>query len=59
MKLNLKQGVIYLALAFVAVMIWSDPRGASDTIGPFLGDVGRFFATILDKGSDFVSGLGD
>lgn len=59
MNLNLKQGLVYLALAFIAVSIWSDPSAASDTIGPFLGDVGEFFATTLDKGADFVSGLGD
>lgn len=59
MKLNLKQGLIYLALAFVVMNIWNDPNSSSDSMGSFLGDTGDFMAQALDKGAEFVGRLVD
>jgi hypothetical protein len=56
-KLNLKQGLIYLALAFVIMNIWNDPNSSSDSMGSFLGDTGDFFAQALDKGAEFFGDL--
>lgn len=57
--MKLKQGLIYLALAFVIVSIWRDPSSSSDSMGSFLGDTGDFFAQALEKGSEFFSHLVD
>ena len=34
MKVNLKQWIVWLTIAFVVVFIYRDPSGASDAIGP-------------------------
>ena len=47
MKVNLRQWFVWLMVAFVIVFIYRDPRGASDAIGPFLGDIGHFIMTPL------------
>jgi hypothetical protein len=55
----MKQGLIYLALAFVIMNIWNDPNRSSDSMGSFLGDTGHFFAQALDKGAEFFGDLVD
>lgn len=57
--MKLKQGLIYLALAFVIVSIWQDPSSSSNSMGSFLGDTGDFFARALEKGSQFFGHLVD
>ena len=57
MKVNMKQGLIYLALAFVIMSIWNDPNRSSDSMGSFLGDTSHFFAQALDKGAEFFGDL--
>ena len=54
---NLKQGLIYLVLAFVVMTIWNDPNNSSDSMGAFLGDTGDFMAQVLDKGAEFFGDL--
>jgi len=56
-KLNMKQVLLYLIIAFVIVSIWKDPSGSSKTAGTFLGMVGSFFVDLVNKISDFVKGL--
>ena len=56
-KLNLKQILIYLVIAFVVVSVWKDPSGSASTAGRFLGNVGNFFVALIDKGSSFIKGL--
>jgi hypothetical protein len=56
-RLNLKQGLIYLALAFIAVSIWQDPQSSSDSMGAFLGNAGEFFTNAVDRGAAFVGDL--
>ena len=55
--MKLKQGLIYLALAFVIMSIWNDPSRSSDSMGSFLGDTGDFFSQALDKGAEFFGDL--
>jgi hypothetical protein len=57
MKITWKGIFATLAVTFVIVFVWRDPRGASAAIGPFLGDVGHFLAALLDKTAAFLSGL--
>ena len=57
MKLNLKQVVLYLIIAFVLVSVWKDPSGSSTQAGHFLGMVGTFFVDLVNKISTFVKGL--
>jgi len=56
-KLNLKQILIYLVIAFVVVSVWKDPSGSASIAGRFLGNVGNFFVALIDKGSSFIKGL--
>jgi hypothetical protein len=56
-KLDLKQLLIYLVIAFVIVSIWKDPSGSADTAGNFLGNVGNWFVDLIDKSSSFIKGL--
>lgn len=55
--MKLKQGLIYLALAFVIMSIWNDPNRSSDSMGSFLGDTSHFFSQALDKGAEFFGDL--
>lgn len=56
-KINIKQIVLYLVIAFVVVSIWKDPSGSASRAGDFLGNVGNFFVDLIDKGSSFIKGL--
>jgi hypothetical protein len=57
MAISLKQGLVYLAIAFVIVSIWNNPDNSSESMGAFLGDVGHFFNTFVDKSAQFIGGL--
>jgi hypothetical protein len=54
---TIKKILIYLALAFVIVSIWTDPAGSAAAAGNFLSSVGTFFSAAVDKGSAFLKGL--
>ena len=56
---TLRKALIYLSVAFVVVSIWRDPAGSADAAGSFLGTVGDFFSTVIDKVSTFLRGLAD
>lgn len=56
---TLRKALIYLSFAFVIVSIWHDPAGSADAAGNFLGSVGGFFSTVIDKASTFLRGLAD
>jgi hypothetical protein len=56
---TLRKILVYLALAFVIVSVWSDPAGSANAAGNFLHEVGGFFSTAIDKGSAFLKGLSD
>lgn len=59
MKVNVKRLLVILIVAFVIVFIYTDPRGASDAIGPFLGDVGNLVTNGIHSGAEFLAGFGD
>ena len=59
MAINVKQAAMYLAVSFLAVSIWQDPHGSSESMGSFLGSAGDLFTNVVDKGADFVDGLVD
>jgi hypothetical protein len=54
---TLRKAIIYLSFAFVVVSVWRDPAGSADAAGNFLGSVGNFFSTVIDKVSTFLRGL--
>ncbi|HVW34544.1 MAG TPA: hypothetical protein VHL53_18570 [Acidimicrobiia bacterium] len=58
MAINLKQWFVWLTMAFVVVFIYRDPRGASDAIGPFLGDIGHLVTNVIHSGAEFLAGFG-
>ncbi|GEM_PF-4743155 len=58
MAINLRQWFVWLTIAFVVVFIYRDPTGASDAIGPFLGDIGRLVTNVIHSGAEFLAGFG-
>ena len=52
-----KRILIWLAVAFIIVSIWQHPQTTSQEMGNFLGDVGHFLITVMDKIAQFLSGL--
>jgi hypothetical protein len=54
---TIRKTLIYLSAAFVVVSIWRDPAGSANAAGNFLGSVGNFFSTAIDKVSTFLRGL--
>ena len=59
MKLDVKQLIIYLSVAFIVVAIWKDPSGSAGVAGNFLGSVGSFLTSVIDKSLTFLKGLSD
>ena len=57
MKLNVKQILIYLTIAFVIVTIWNSPTTTGNSVGDFLGAVGSWLADVVDRGASFLQGL--
>jgi hypothetical protein len=49
----------YLFVAFVVIRLWQDPSGSADATVNFINSIGSFFASAIDKISQFVQGLGD
>ena len=56
---SVKKAIIYLSVAFVIISVWRDPAGSARVAGDFLGTVGGFFSTVIDKVASFIKGLGD
>jgi hypothetical protein len=50
--------VLYLLTAFFVIRLWQDPRGAADATVNFIGSIGSFFSSAIDKLSQFFRGLG-
>jgi hypothetical protein len=49
----------YLVVAFMVIRLWQDPSGAADSTVNFIGSIGSFFATAVDKLSQFARSLGN
>jgi hypothetical protein len=56
-EISLKRILVWLAVIFVIVSIWADPRGTAQSVGPFLSDVGHFLQQVFAKVAAFLSGL--
>jgi hypothetical protein len=56
-KIDLKQLLLYLIIAFVIVSIWNNPSGSAERAGDFLGSVGNWLVDLIDKSSSFIKGL--
>lgn len=56
-KIDLKQLLLYLIIAFVIVSIWNNPTGSAERAGDFLGNVGNWLVDLIDKSSSFIKGL--
>ena len=54
---TMKKMAIYMAFTFALLSIWHDPAGAADAAGEFVGGLGNFFATALDKFTTFAKNL--
>jgi hypothetical protein len=52
-----KRILVWLAVAFIIVSIWQHPQTTSQEMGNFLGEVGHFLTTVIDKLAQFLSGL--
>ena len=51
-----KLGLVVLS-AFLVLSFWNNPAAAATTFGDFVGDVGGFFSTVIDKCAEFVRSL--
>ena len=51
-----KLGFTVLVL-FLLISFWSNPGGSANAFNDFVGDVGGFFSTVIDKSAEFVKGL--
>jgi hypothetical protein len=49
----------YLLVAFLVIRLWQDPAGSADATVRFVGSIGSFFASAVNKLSEFVRGLGN
>lgn len=56
---TLKKLLLYLAVGFALLMLWNDPSGAARSATGFIGDIGDFSASVIDKVSRFVIELFD
>lgn len=46
---HVKRLLVGLLLFLAVLTIWNDPAGAAQATTEFVGDVGRFFSTVIDK----------
>jgi hypothetical protein len=56
-KVNVKQILIYLVIAFVILSIWNSPTTTGNNVGDFLSSFGSWIGDLVDRFSQFVSGL--
>ena len=57
MKLNVKQLLIYLTIAFVVLSIWNSPTTTGNSVGDFFGALGSWLSDVVSRGADFIQGL--
>jgi hypothetical protein len=50
--------VLYLMASFLVIRLWQDPAGSGHATVNFIGSIGSFFSSAVDKLSQFVRGLG-
>jgi hypothetical protein len=42
---------------FLVISFWSNPSGSATAFADFVGDVGGFFSTVIDKTAEFIKSL--
>lgn len=57
MKIDAKKGLMFVAIAFLALSVWNNPGGTAQSFSSFLGDVGGWVEDAIDKGTEFFRGL--
>jgi len=48
----------YLLVAFLVIRLWQDPAGSAAATVKFIGSIGSFFSSAINKLSEFVRSLG-
>jgi hypothetical protein len=48
---------LYVLGAFLLLQLWQDPSGAAQATTDFIGGIGHFFASVIDKIGEFAKGL--
>ena len=48
---------MYLGIAYFVIKLWQDPYGSARATMSFIGGVGHFFASVINKISTFARGL--
>lgn len=46
---HVKRLLFWLLILLAVLTVWNDPAGAAKATTDFIGDVGRFFATLIEK----------
>jgi hypothetical protein len=49
---------LYLFVAFIVIRLWQDPAGSGHAMVDFIGSIGSFFSSAVDKLGEFVRSLG-
>jgi hypothetical protein len=52
-----KKLAVTVLVIFLLISFWSNPAGSADAFGDFVGNVGGFFSSVIDKGAQFVKAL--
>ncbi|MFM2069901.1 MAG: hypothetical protein RLZZ623_164 [Actinomycetota bacterium] len=42
---------------FLVISFWSNPSGSATAFADFIGEVGGFFSSVIDKTAAFIHGL--
>jgi hypothetical protein len=56
-KLNVKQVLVYLTIAFVVVTVWNAPDATGRSVGDFLGSAGAWLSDVASRASTFFKSL--
>jgi hypothetical protein len=46
-----------VVVLFLVISFWSNPSGSATAFADFVGDVGGFFSSVIDKSAEFVQSL--
>ena len=57
MKINIRQTLIYLTVAFVIVTIWQSPTDTGQAVSSFLSGTGDWLGRVAGKFADFWDGM--
>jgi hypothetical protein len=56
-KINVRQILVWLVIAFVIVAIWNSPTTTGNAVGDFFGALGSFIVDLWNKFVDFIRGM--